>query len=146
VKGLWKKARKSYSFFPFFYRKSIKKYLYFRLKKRWFALAKTKKVPIKLILRAYRRRLPPKKKSRRRLFINLRRVWLKRPAHYYKALSRPMRFPLLINYGRAVFAAKAAKRLAKASYYDFFLERAFDYTGRRRLMRKFAKFRPRAYF
>jgi hypothetical protein len=124
-KALWAYSKKSFYSAPALLYKSFRRFLYMRLKKRWYFLSKTKQIPMSLILRAYKKRIPPKKKARKRFFLSLRRIWVKRPFHYFKTLAQPVRYSIILNYGRAVYPLKAMQKGADADYHDFVQELAF---------------------
>lgn len=142
-KGIWRKSIKQRSFFGLLLRKNLLKYFTLRLKKRWKFVGKGAALTTRQQLSAYRNRIPFSHVRRR--LKKTKRVFFSRPFHYYKPIVRGLRVAPIINYGKAVFPVKSLQLNFLANYYDFFKEKSKDYTGRRKLVRRFFKMRAWQY-
>lgn len=142
-RGIWRRSVKQRSFFGLLLRKNLLRYFTLRLKKRWHKVGKGVGLTTKQQLSAYRSRIPFSHVRRR--LKKATKVFFCRPFHYYKPIVRGLRVAPIINYGKAVFPVSSLQSNFLANYYDFFKEKSKDYTGRRRLVRRFFKMRAWQY-
>lgn len=142
--ALWKHSIKTFPFFTYFLRSSVRFFIYLRLWKKQFLSKRAWTINQAIVWSKFLRL----NKKKRRLFLGVkpRRVWFKRPVHFFRTLSAPMWNFLRINYGKALFPLASLSNNLRSNYYDFFREKSRDYTRRRKLLRKVIKYKAWAYF
>lgn len=77
-------------------------------------------------------------------FLTFNRVHVTKPFHFYRPPVRMPNFEVVSNYGPAIFPVRALKSFFNRNAYDFFKERFWDHTKKRKLVRKFFLLKARA--